>query len=201
MKKTFLIWITGSLINLVYMWVLIWGLGYFVDSILTPIIWMVINFVPISLVIGYYTYKHVNVESKMSNLLLIIFILSCFGIALFSRHFADFSAFEKSIQYTPYFLIPLQLIILVVFFKQGNIAEMGNLGSENEPLNIEKIRNMTQNDILVRIQRLSKKKRAFQEEYDIASDASIKFSLKENISILDKDIEILKEQFQSVSKK
>ena len=58
----------------------------------------------------------------------------------------------------------------------------------------EAVAKLEQQQILERLQKLLKRRKFFQDQFDISSDASQKFNLQENIDLMDKDIGVLKEQ-------
>ena len=72
---------------------------------------------------------------------------------------------------------------------------------KNEPasdeapiLTLEMVKEMELNEVMTRIQKLMDRRKMFQDELDIASDASQKFNLSENIKKMTAEIELLKER-------
>lgn len=66
--------------------------------------------------------------------------------------------------------------------------------SPDAVLTLEMVNEMEMNEVMSRIQTLMNKRKLFQDELDIASDASQKFNLSENIKKITAEIEMLKER-------
>ena len=121
MKRILFIWLTGASVNILSMWIFIFIRDYFNGEMHIPVLWMLINFIPIGLLIGYYNYKNIAIESKKITYLLLLFLGLCL-ITVFSRTITSstYDRFVQVIAYAPFFLLPVQGIILLLFFKAVN---------------------------------------------------------------------------------
>ena len=86
--------------------------------------WCLINFIPISLVIGYFFSLNTTLETKKIAIGLTVFSLLCLA-SIYARNFLpSYDNFIKAISYAPFFLIPLQILIIFRFVQLANLKNL-----------------------------------------------------------------------------
>jgi len=132
MKKILFIWGIGVLLNILMIWFEVYFLDYFSEKLIIPTLWVVINFVPLSLAIAYYTFHHIAITSNRIPYWLLLFLGLCL-VSLFSRSLlADYDSFENAIRYVPFILLPIQIIILLQLIKAGKMRHQFDIAIKSE---------------------------------------------------------------------
>lgn len=121
MKKLLVIWIPGALLNILLIWYIVLVMGFFDKNLYIPFLWMTINFIPISLLIGYFSYLNKHIISKSIRYLLFLFLVLCLMSLLSRRPLGDLETYEKVMSFAPFFLLPIQAIIIFFLLKLGKL--------------------------------------------------------------------------------
>lgn len=121
MKKILIIWSIGALLNIFMISVEVFLVDYFSQKRWIPVLWVGINFVPLSVAVAYYTFNDIAIKSKKITYWLISFLVLCL-LSLFSRTLIpDYQTFENFILWIPFVLLPLQLFILFQLLRAGRM--------------------------------------------------------------------------------
>jgi len=133
MKKISLIWSIGALLNILMICIAIYFLDYFSEKLMIPIVWVIINFVPISAVLAYQILNDINIKAKKIYYWLLLLFLGLCLLSIFSRSLVtDYESFVDTIKYTPFFLLPIQFIILLQLIKAGRMRRQFDISFKIE---------------------------------------------------------------------
>ncbi len=177
MKKIFSIWILGAVINLFLMTYMLIS-GIFAGNTSSAIIWICVNFIPISIALGYASTIGQPFKNKVLSQLLVVFLILCL-VSLYSRNFLpNLAYFHSAIRIAPIILIPLQIFILFLVYKETKAVS--HLSDNNIQLLINKITSLEEAEI-------------------ISSDPEEKFSLNEKLKKLRVQLAELKAQKEAMS--
>ena len=133
MNKLLITWLIGSIINLLLMWFLIYN-DFFEGKMLVPILWMCINFLPLSLILGYYYSLKTWLEAKHVFIILVIFLVLCL-LSIYSRNFIPtYEGFIKALTYSPFLFLPFQIFIIFSLLRVAKLRNqlIGYFNSKNK---------------------------------------------------------------------
>jgi hypothetical protein len=125
MKRVLRIWLIGASLNLLWISIMLFQ-GFFAEAPALPWIWIGVNFLPLSLVIGLASLRSVRQPEPWAHWLLLLFVTLCFS-SLYTRFwFERYADFLWVIRYVPFFFFPLQIsiifLLLRAMFSQPKIA-------------------------------------------------------------------------------
>lgn len=199
MNKVNAIWTIGLIVNVIGIFVMMLCYrSFFEPRIHTVIVWIVVNFVPISVVLAYSHYRNVDVSSKTLVILTSLLVFVC-TTSLLSKYFLpEAIPYNRILEYEPFFaLLVLQFLIIykaLSLHRDNNEVRKISKIPRAEDMKLENVEQIEMQYVSERIVRLLDIKRDHQEKFDIASDASIKYSLQFRLDELDDIVAALKKR-------
>ena len=121
MKKITLVWCIGAVLNIALIGLQFFSMNFFEEKAHIPLLWVLINFLPLSILFAYYSYNKTVLTDKNVVRLLLLFLGLCL-LSLLSRPMtSSYEGFEKTIFYAPFVLLALQAFLFTLILRIANV--------------------------------------------------------------------------------
>jgi hypothetical protein len=116
MKRVLRIWSVGAGLNILWIGIMFFQ-GFFHEARSLPWLWIGVNFLPLTLVIGFASFRSVSPADRWPARLLLLFVVGCF-LSLYTRFWLDsYADFLWVLRSVPFFFLPLQLVIIFLLVR------------------------------------------------------------------------------------